>query len=332
MGEVTRHEGEWQAKATAAAIEGARKVALSFKGAQGIPATTQVGRLTETQWGWIVTGAIFGWVRTRCEQAIAEGFDQENAGRMTGLSPPPCDVAVVTSILPALADQAGIDWSLPLAAWTQDTMINFLMLVWDLTTKAETMLRVMTMMTQIPEGMKARAILADPGIAFRTYSAKGEGRSPQRHYRCDPIEELAKLPVSDFAAPDCFLFLWIPPRSVYLTKPLMEAWGFKFSGKAFCWVKQNKRGPGWFMGNGYGTRHNTEDCWLGRRGKPQRKSMGVRELIVAPIRGHSRKPDEIYERIEALCDRPYLELFARQQRPGWVCVGNESAKFPAEAA
>jgi N6-adenosine-specific RNA methylase IME4 len=190
----------------------------------------------------------------------------------------------------------------------------------------------MSMMTAIPEGMKAGAILADPGIAFEAYSPKGEGRSPQQHYRCDSFEELAKLPIIDFAAPDCFLFLWIPPRSVYLTKPLMEAWGFRFSGKAFCWAKQNKGGVGWFLGNGFGTRHNTEDCWLGRRGKPQRRSMGVRELIVAPRRQPSRKPDEVYARVEALCDGPYLELFARQQWPGWVCVGNESTKFSVEAA
>jgi N6-adenosine-specific RNA methylase IME4 len=185
--------------------------------------------------------------------------------------------------------------------------------------------------TAIPADMKFGAIMADPGIAFETYSPKGEDRSPQRHYRCDPFEDLAKLPVADFAAADCFLALWIPPRSVFLTRPLMEAWGFRFSGKAFCWAKLNKSGAGWFMGNGYGTRHNTEDCWLGRRGKPQRKSMAVRELIVAPRRQPGRKPDEIYQRIEALCDGPYLELFARQQYPGWVCVGDECSKFPVEA-
>jgi len=53
----------------------------------------------------------------------------------------------------------------------------------------------------------------------------------------------------------------------------------------------------------------------------------VRELIVAPRREHSRKPDEIYQRIEQLCSGPYLELFARQQWPGWVCVGDESERF-----
>jgi N6-adenosine-specific RNA methylase IME4 len=169
--------------------------------------------------------------------------------------------------------------------------------------------------------------MADPGIAFATRSPKGESRCPQKHYRCTPPAELKALPVGEFAAVDCFLFLWVPLRSVDQVMQLMHAWNFTFSGSAFVWAKQNKSGIGWFMGNGYGTRHNAEVCWLGRRGKPQRKSKAVRELIVAPRREHSRKPDEVYARIEALCDGPYLELFARQQWPGWTCLGDEVGRF-----
>jgi len=171
------------------------------------------------------------------------------------------------------------------------------------------------------------AIAADPGIAFRTRSAKGEGRCPQRHYRCSPLDELYALPVAQIATPDCFLFLWVPLRSVNLVEPLMNAWGFAFSGSAFVWAKQNKCSDDWFMGNGFGTRHNVEVCWLGHRGQPQRKSKAVRELVVARRREHSRKPDEVYRRIEALSDGPYCELFARERRPGWDCHGDEVNKF-----
>jgi N6-adenosine-specific RNA methylase IME4 len=187
-------------------------------------------------------------------------------------------------------------------------------------------------MMGIPDGLQAGAILADPPIAFRTYSSKGEARSPQSHYRCSPLEELLRLPIAGIAAPDSFLFLWVPLRSIDCVLPLMGAWGFAFSGSAFAWVKQNKRSPGFFMGAGYGTRHNVEICWLGRRGKPQRRSRGVRELIVAPLREHSRKPDEIYQRIETLCDGPYVELYARQQWRGWTCVGDETGRFDHDRA
>lgn len=175
--------------------------------------------------------------------------------------------------------------------------------------------------------IKAGVILVDAPFEFKTRSAKGEGRSPQHDYPCMTPEQLAASPIASIAAPDCFLFSWIPLRSVFLVEPLMRAWGFAFSGSAFAWAKQNRSGNGFFMGGGYGTRHNVEVCWLGRRGSPQRKSMGVRELIVAPRREHSRKPDEIYERIEALSDGPYVELFARQRWPGWVSVGNELDKL-----
>jgi N6-adenosine-specific RNA methylase IME4 len=188
------------------------------------------------------------------------------------------------------------------------------------------MARKMLAMLMLPE-IKAGAILADPPLAFETWSRKGEDRTPQHHYGCLSFDELAAIPVASIAAPDCFLFLWVPLRSVDLVKPLIEAWGFAFSGSAFTWAKLNRKAPTWFMGGGYGTRHNAEICWLGRRGHPQRRSKGVRELIVAPRREHSRKPDEVYQRVEALCHGPYVELFARQQWAGWTCVGDEVGKF-----
>jgi hypothetical protein len=134
VGELTKKEDAWQAKATDAAIAGARKIALNTT---GLPPMTPVGRLNDLQWGWIVTAAIFGWIQTRCEQAIEEGLDQEEAVRLTGLNPSPCDVAVVRSILPMLAEKAAIDWSQPLEAWSKDTMVNFLLLARRLIGAAE---------------------------------------------------------------------------------------------------------------------------------------------------------------------------------------------------
>jgi hypothetical protein len=126
----SKAEDDWQAKATVAAIAGARKIAASH-------AQVHVGRLSDHEWGMIITAAIFGWIEARVKQAIAEGLDQEQAVRLTDFSPDPCDVAVVTSVLPILADTAGIDWSLPLSAWSKETMTNFLMLGWQLLRDAE---------------------------------------------------------------------------------------------------------------------------------------------------------------------------------------------------
>jgi hypothetical protein len=54
----------------------------------------------------------------------------------------------------------------------------------------------------------------------------------------------------------------------------------------------------------------------------------VGERTVARAREHSRKPDEAYALIEAMYPGlPKIELFARQQRPGWDVWGNETGKF-----
>jgi hypothetical protein len=158
---ITKHENEWLDKATAAAVEGARKVALSFRGKQGIPGTTQVGSLSEAQWGMIVTGAIFGWIQCRCQQAIAENMDQEEAVRSTGLSPSPCDIAVIVSILPTLADAAGVDWTLPLKSWSKETMINFLLLAYELINKANAALAQGKMLQPAADWDKAGDQVAD---------------------------------------------------------------------------------------------------------------------------------------------------------------------------
>ena len=66
---------------------------------------------------------------------------------------------------------------------------------------------------------------------------------------------------------------------------------------------------------------------MGRRGKPKRLSLGVRELIIAPRREHSRKPHQVYARVEAMASGPYVEIFARQQWPGWICLVDEANRF-----
>ena len=67
-----------------------------------------------------------------------------------------------------------------------------------------------------------------------------------------------------------------------------------------------------------------EMCLLATKGKPKRLSKSVRQLIVSKLEQHSKKPDEIRNRIVELCgDIPRIELFARQRVEGWDCWGNE---------
>lgn len=175
-----------------------------------------------------------------------------------------------------------------------------------------------------------QTIHADPPWNFKTYSKKGESRSASTHYDVMSIKDIAKLPVEKVAAPDCALFMWVTDPMLPRAFELFEAWGFVFKTVAFTWAKTNK-GGGFFTGMGFWTRANPEMCLLATRGKPKRLAKDVRRLIVAPRREHSRKPDEVYSSIERLTEGPYLDMFSRQNRTGWISWGNESGKFDGES-
>jgi len=175
----------------------------------------------------------------------------------------------------------------------------------------------------VATGFRASAILADPPWKFIAYSEQGEGRSAGVHYRTDAVEEIKLLPVAQLAAKDCVLFMWMVDWCPRWALDVIDAWGFEHKTTAFTWVKQNASHEGWHMGQGYWTRANPERCWLATRGNPTRIHADVRQLIVAPVMEHSRKPDEIHDRIERLVAGPYLELYARRERERWVTWGDE---------
>jgi N6-adenosine-specific RNA methylase IME4 len=185
-------------------------------------------------------------------------------------------------------------------------------------------------MTAVIHSGHYRAILADPPWSFATYSRKGKGRSAEAHYDCLSFVHIKALPVAQWAAPDCALFLWVTDPSLPQALEVIEAWGFTYKTVAFTWAKTTRDGAGFPIGCGYWTRANPEQCLLATRGRPQRLSRSVRQLILAPRREHSRKPDEVYERIEALVPGPYLELFARAPREGWDVWGHEIETGPAQ--
>lgn len=180
----------------------------------------------------------------------------------------------------------------------------------------------------IKEGKTFPVILADPAWSFKTYSKKGEGKSPSQHYKTMSIEDICALPVEKVAAKDSVLFLWVYQPLLPEAFKVMEAWGFRYVSIGFVWRKLTKHGKE-HMSTGYYTRAGMEMVLIGRRGNPPRpKDRGVRQVFSTPVREHSRKPDEVYEFIERMYDGPYLELFARAgYRKDWTKAGDEVGKF-----
>jgi len=95
---------------------------------------------------------------------------------------------------------------------------------------------------------------------------------------------------------------------------VIESWGFRYKTVAFTWAKTTRTGK-YFFGGGNWTRSNPELCLLATKGNIKRKSASVRNLIISPLKEHSKKPDEIREMIVKLVgDLPRIELFCSQAR------------------
>ncbi len=179
--------------------------------------------------------------------------------------------------------------------------------------------------------MKYGAILADPPWRYDLRSEAGEAKSPQAHYACMTIPQIAALPVHQLAGSDCVLWMWATAPMVPQALSVMAAWGFRFVTMG-TWAKQSKTGRAWAFGTGYVFRSAAEFYLIGAIGRPEYASRRERNLIVAPLREHSRKPDEAYEMLERLCPSAWrCELFARQRRPGWDAWGNQVEKYEVAA-
>jgi N6-adenosine-specific RNA methylase IME4 len=182
----------------------------------------------------------------------------------------------------------------------------------------------------------------DPPWNFHAWSHRGEGKGACQHYQCQDLDTLKALPIGDLMAPDSALFCWVVQPMLPEALQVLAAWGFSFRTVAFVWIKMP---ASWSehqlplrirprMGLGYHTRSGSEQCWLAIRGRGyKRQSMGIEQVVHAPVREHSRKPDEVAARIEQLVGSvPRIELFARQQRSDWVAWGNEANLFDANSS
>jgi Family of unknown function (DUF6511) len=134
MGELSKREDEWQTAATAAAVTAARRMVLGDAGV--INMNAPVGRLSSHEWALIFSSALFAWIAVRAEQATSEGLDVERVIRMGMLDPNPWDAGAIATVLPKLADVQGIDWQRPLAEWSRESMIKFLLAALDLIRQA----------------------------------------------------------------------------------------------------------------------------------------------------------------------------------------------------
>ena len=182
-------------------------------------------------------------------------------------------------------------------------------------------------------GQQFSTVLADPPWRFlnRTGKVAPEHRRLSR-YGTMEVNEIAALPVADLTSPRSHCYLWVPNALVADGLAVMEQWGFTYKS-VLVWHKVRKDGGSDGRGVGFYFRNVTEMVLFGVRGSLRTLGPGRRQvnLFATRKREHSRKPEELYNIVEACSPGPYLELFARHGRLGWAQWGDEAGPGPTVA-
>lgn len=159
------------------------------------------------------------------------------------------------------------------------------------------------------------AMLADPPWQYEMFGETGYEKSPEAHYDTMPDEEIAALPVHLLAGGDCLLVLWAIWPKLQSALRVMSAWGFTYKTGG-SWTKTTRSGKRAF-GTGYILRSTTEPFLIGTIGNPIIGSRSERNLIEAPRRDHSQKPEEMRDKLLRLRPQSFAcELFAVDPWPG----------------
>ncbi|MDR2113620.1 MAG: S-adenosylmethionine-binding protein [Candidatus Accumulibacter sp.] len=176
------------------------------------------------------------------------------------------------------------------------------------------------------------AILADPPWQFQNRTGK---MAPEHkrlsRYSTLTLDDIKAIPVAAAAAPASHLYLWVPNALLAEGLAVLQSWGFRYKSN-IVWHKIRKDGGPDGRGVGFYFRNVTELVLFGVRGNLRTLPPGRRQVnfLATRKREHSRKPDEFYDIVESCSPGPYLELFARQRREGWVQWGNEVPETPGE--
>lgn len=179
------------------------------------------------------------------------------------------------------------------------------------------------------DGRKYRTIYADPPWQFQNRTGKVAPEHKRlARYETMKVEDIQKLPITDLAEDRSHLYLWVPNALLPEGLLVMKSWGFDYKTN-IIWEKVRHDGKPDGRGVGFYFRNVTEILLFGIRGNKNRTLDPARSqvnLIRSIKREHSRKPDEIIPIIEACSPGPYLELFARGDRPGWDMWGKQAVE------
>lgn len=175
---------------------------------------------------------------------------------------------------------------------------------------------------------KYDVVLLDPPWSY--YGQQDKWGAAAKFYSTMTDDELKALPVVDLLHKHSVAFMWATSPRLDFALRCFDSWGVHYRGVAFVWVKTKKSGEP-LKAQGVRPSIVKPTCEfvlagsLTARGRPMPlASESVVNTVFAPVREHSRKPDEVHDRIEMLYpEASKLEMFARSYRDGWDCWGNQ---------
>lgn len=179
--------------------------------------------------------------------------------------------------------------------------------------------------------MKFGTLLVDPPWSYNR-TTKTSGKTANSHklsgyadtkYGFLTTDELCELPLWALGSDESVLLLCTTWPFLPDALRLIEAWEYEYV-TGLTWVKTGQKLSDVAYGVGYWFRGATELVLVGKRDKAYRTNLVglVQDDLVSPRLEHSRKPKSIYQVGESFPE-PRLELFAREQRPGWYSLGDE---------
>ena len=164
-------------------------------------------------------------------------------------------------------------------------------------------------------------LCADPPWPFKD-KLPGNGRGMVKHYRPMKVDAICAVQLP-LLLDDAVLYLWRVASMQEEALRVVRAWGFVPKSEV-VWKKLTRKGNRHF-GMGRSVRMEHESCIIATRGKPLRMADNIRSVFEAPVGVHSEKPETFYtDIVERLYPGPYVELFARRSRPGWIVLGDQA--------
>ncbi len=185
--------------------------------------------------------------------------------------------------------------------------------------------------TNLPRKKFDVALIDPPWSYFGDQKKDG---AAAKFYSTLTDEEIRMLPVKELLNERAVVFLWATAPRLDAALDSIKAWGLHFRGVAFVWVKTTKDGK---PIGARGVRPSIVKptcefvlaCSTVLKGRPLPiADESIVNTVFAATTEHSAKPLAVHERIEALYPKATrIELFARTQRQGWYCWGNQISKI-----